>query len=405
DLAVMAATLACQGRQPLSGERLLSRDSAIRMLALMGTCGMYDYAGHWLHDVGMPAKSGVAGGVLAVVPGRLGLAVWSPRLDRYGNSVRGIAVCEELSRRLGLHLYDQNPADRDPIRRRSHGGERQSRRWRAAPEAARLRAAGERLQVLQVQGLLDFTACEQLLTSLEGLAASADLVVLDLGRVVQVEPSCGPLLHRQFARLAASGTELLLCRADALAPGPEGAGPSRHANLDRALEAAEDLLLERLRHEQGSTASEAAPSGLLETLPSEARARILPLLECRPFTAGETVMRHGDPSDSLYIAREGLFESSLYLGADRGDAAAGARLATFTPGMAFGEIGFLSGRPRTADVVCCHGGSCWVLNRPGYEDLRREDPHTALALYRAILEDLGTKLARASLQLTLMELH
>ncbi|MFM9103208.1 MAG: glutaminase A, partial [Cyanobium sp.] len=113
DLAVMAATLACQGRQPLSGERLLSRDSAIRMLALMGTCGMYDYAGHWLHDVGMPAKSGVAGGVLAVVPGRLGLAVWSPRLDRYGNSVRGIAVCEELSGRLGLHLYDQNPASHD----------------------------------------------------------------------------------------------------------------------------------------------------------------------------------------------------------------------------------------------------------------------------------------------------
>ena len=64
-----------------------------RVLAVMGSCGMYDYAGQWLYDVGMPAKSGVGGGVLAVVPGRLGIAVFSPRLDPFGNSVRGIAAC------------------------------------------------------------------------------------------------------------------------------------------------------------------------------------------------------------------------------------------------------------------------------------------------------------------------
>ena len=109
DLAIMAASLACQGRNPISGADPLNADHTIQMLALMGSCGMYDYAGQWLHDVGMPAKSGVGGGVLAVVPGRLGVAVYSPRLDPFGNSVRGIEVCEELSKRLGLHLYNQNP--------------------------------------------------------------------------------------------------------------------------------------------------------------------------------------------------------------------------------------------------------------------------------------------------------
>jgi len=79
DLGVMAATLACQGRNPITGERPLEPSTTVQMLSLMGTCGMYDAAGQWLHDVGMPAKSGVAGGVLAVVPGQFGIAVYSPR--------------------------------------------------------------------------------------------------------------------------------------------------------------------------------------------------------------------------------------------------------------------------------------------------------------------------------------
>ena len=126
DLALMAATLACQGRHPRTQEQVLTREQVVPMLALMGTCGMYDYAGQWLYDVGMPAKSGVAGGVLAVIPGRLGLAVYSPRLDAYGNSVRGIAVCQELSRRFALHLFDQDPASRPTIRRIACGVDLQS---------------------------------------------------------------------------------------------------------------------------------------------------------------------------------------------------------------------------------------------------------------------------------------
>lgn len=99
----------------------------------MASCGTYDFAGQWLHDVGMPAKSGVGGGILAVVPGRLGIAVYSPPLDSLGNSVRGIAVCGELSERLGLSLFNQYPQSGSTVRRSYTAALRQSRRWRSPP--------------------------------------------------------------------------------------------------------------------------------------------------------------------------------------------------------------------------------------------------------------------------------
>jgi glutaminase len=105
ELAIMAATLANGGINPATGERALGSRHVRDVLSVMHTCGMYDFAGEWAYRVGIPAKSGVSGGVLAVVPGKLGIGVFSPGLDAYGNSVRGTAVCEEISERLGLHVF------------------------------------------------------------------------------------------------------------------------------------------------------------------------------------------------------------------------------------------------------------------------------------------------------------
>jgi glutaminase len=77
-----------------------------RMLSIMFTCGMYDYSGEWAYRVGVPAKSGVSGGVLAVVNRQMAIATYSPRLDARGNSCRGIDVCVDLAARFGLHAFD-----------------------------------------------------------------------------------------------------------------------------------------------------------------------------------------------------------------------------------------------------------------------------------------------------------
>ncbi|QBI19697.1 glutaminase A [Egibacter rhizosphaerae] len=111
DLAVLAATLADGGVNPLTGDQVLPRRLVRDVLSVMYSCGMYDFAGSWSFDVGLPAKSGVSGGIFAVIPGKFGIGVFSPGLDAYGNSVRGIDVCSELSDRLGLHVFATEQED------------------------------------------------------------------------------------------------------------------------------------------------------------------------------------------------------------------------------------------------------------------------------------------------------
>jgi glutaminase len=106
DLAVIAATMANMGRNPFTGKEVFSVNGVKDMLSIMFTCGMYDYAGQWAYQVGVPAKSGVSGGVMAVVNRQLGIGTYSPLLDAHGNSLRGIQVCIELATRLGLHAFN-----------------------------------------------------------------------------------------------------------------------------------------------------------------------------------------------------------------------------------------------------------------------------------------------------------
>jgi len=108
----MGATLANRGINPLTGVRAIEEEHVKDVLAIMYTCGMYDFSGEWAYRVGLPAKSGVSGGIVAVVPGKLAIGVFSPRLDARGNSVRGIKVCRELSRQFGLHLFESSPNGR-----------------------------------------------------------------------------------------------------------------------------------------------------------------------------------------------------------------------------------------------------------------------------------------------------
>ena len=105
-LSIVAATLANGGTNPFTGEQIFSPDTVKNILSVMLTCGMYDYSGEFAFKIGIPAKSGVAGAIMIVIPNVMGIAVWSPRLDKIGNSSRGIEFCKQFGKRFNFHIFD-----------------------------------------------------------------------------------------------------------------------------------------------------------------------------------------------------------------------------------------------------------------------------------------------------------
>src|SRR3982751_5019539 len=153
DLAIIGATLANGGLNPVTGERALAAEHVRAVLSVMNTCGMYDYAGGWQFDVG--------GGITAVLPGHLGIGVFSPRLDAVGNSERGVKVAEDISRNFRLHLFEDRGTGQDPVRRFYRGTDVRSSRMRRRAEIEALDQDGHAIAVCELQGELSFVEAER----------------------------------------------------------------------------------------------------------------------------------------------------------------------------------------------------------------------------------------------------
>ncbi|MGB4778786.1 glutaminase A [Microbacterium sp.] len=120
DLAIMAATLADGGVNPLTDEQIVSADVCRDTLAVMAGTGLYERSGEWLFEIGLPGKSGVAGGLTTIAPGKVGIGAYSPRLDAAGNSVRGQVATAYLSRALGLNIFASAPRSSRARHRQGH---------------------------------------------------------------------------------------------------------------------------------------------------------------------------------------------------------------------------------------------------------------------------------------------
>ena len=107
----MGATLANGGVNPKTGKRLLKEEYVPELLAVMLTAGFYDESGEWSYTAGLPAKTGVGGGIVAVVPGRFAIATFSPPLNEAGNSIRGMRAIRYIAGELGVGLYGANPTE------------------------------------------------------------------------------------------------------------------------------------------------------------------------------------------------------------------------------------------------------------------------------------------------------
>ncbi|MFE3487886.1 glutaminase A [Streptomyces griseus] len=200
DLATMAATLAYGGVNPVTRERVVSAEVAARVLAVMATCGMYDGSGDWLLRVGLPAKSGVSGGLIAVGPARFGVATYSPPLDATGGSVRGHAALEAMSDRYGLHLMLNPALPGSTVTLVTTADDLPS-----APSAGHERVLHEQVGVVVAQGSIDFTAAERVLYALDESGPGGGSVVLDLHDVTSVDSVARAMLHTGLARLVGDG--------------------------------------------------------------------------------------------------------------------------------------------------------------------------------------------------------
>ena|GEM_PF-2040972 len=210
DLAVMAATLARGGINPITGRRVLQSQNTGRLLSIMSSCGMYDYAGEWIYNIGMPAKSGVAGGILAVLPGQLGVGVFSPPLDAKGNSVRGIRVCNDLSNDFGLHLFNTPRVITPALKTVRTGADVRSKRLRPKQELELLRQHRHTIRIYQLRGRLIFATLEPVMRLVLEDASKGSCALLDLSQVVDLDRAACRLLLELREVLMRQGVRVFL---------------------------------------------------------------------------------------------------------------------------------------------------------------------------------------------------
>ncbi len=394
DLAMMAATLANSGINPVTGEQAIAAEHVKSVLSIMASCGMYDFSGEWVYRVGLPAKSGVGGGIIAVLPGQFGFGVYSPLLDAHGNSHRGIEVCRELSQRFQLHVYDTQFISDNIVRRSYAGGAVTSKRERADRERKVLNAVGPRIRVYELQGGLYFATVEQLLRKIVDDADKASFVVLDCHRIGRADRSALTLLRDMNRSLMETGRRLLLAgltdriKTDWLAlQDHDDRRNAWFANVDEALEHCENSLIAEVDPMALATNGllPLSEMDILRRLSPEQVSMLEPFVTRVDYAAGDRLVREGAAADRLYMLASG----SAVVNVELNDSKRIARRAAFGPGVSFGEFALFDGGTRVADVVAETAATCYELKFENLAKLEKLDP----VLYGQILFALGSLLS------------
>ena len=375
----------------------------------MGSCGMYDYAGEWIYKIGMPAKSGVSGGIIAVLPGQLGIGVFSPPLDARGNSVRGIRVCDTISRNFDLHLLNSPSNGKYAIRLKCTGAELNSNRVRTPEEAGVLRESGGGIKAYQLQGNLNFTTAEAVVRDVMENFDATQFLVLDFKRVLTLNESACRMIYELLLKLSAAGRPVLFthtARMPLLRRYMKLKLAKRFEKMfqpfddnDLALEWSENRLLEKI----------------LPAARTGRRARVAEYELCRNFTApelkifssflkrqnykaGETIIHIGDEAKEIFLlARGGV---SVIIPQDNGGR---RRLATFSAGMVFGEMAAIDHSPRSAMIVADTDVECDVLSLENFERLGVCHPSPKIKLLKNLTLSLCRRLRKANRELSLFD--
>ena len=405
DLAVMAATLANRGVNPLTGDRVVKPFVVARTLSVMTSSGMYDYAGEWTYRVGIPAKSGVGGGISAALPSQMGVGTFSPRLDRYGNSVRGLKVFEKISSEFDLHMLNRSADVKTCIVADYDVSATASRRSRLPEEQALLDHHRRSIRVVELVGALNFANADYIARKLAGQGANAPLLVLDFRRVPDLTLAAARLLADNLRSLAELGTTVVLSGLDAEAPAWKIFEPyvgdvikrqHRFELLDEALEWSEDQVI--FRHGGFVEAREPvqlSDQALLAGLPDDAIADLMARAISRSFQSGQRIITAGDPATSFFFLLAGLVSVKL---------PSGVRLASLSAGTEFGEMAMIE-PVRSADVWADSPVKCLELSLADFASFRASRPDVGHHIMRNLASLLSRRLILANAKVDLLSAY
>jgi glutaminase len=397
DLATMAATLANRGTNPITGEHALEPRYVENVLSVMSTCGMYDYAGEWVYTVGLPAKSGVAGGVVAVLPGQLGIGVFSPRLDARGNSARGIRVCQRMAADFDLHPLRFQPEVRSVVRRSYRCGETRSNRVRTPAEYEVLSGAADSVAVCELQGDLFFGSTERLFRSVVEDIEGVEMVVLDCKRVGNVDGAAIAMLTSLRSALDDIGCVFVVADATPV-DGLAEIAVRAFADADAALEWCEDRILLQAGSLTSLVPEDLSVQELLRGLTDEELTTVEQVVEVRTVRAGEVVFREGDQADAIFFVLAGLVSVRLPLAGQERN----RRLATLGGGVAVGEMAFLDEGRRSADVVAEEESILARLSITDLHEIGDELPGVISKFSANLARNLSNRLRRANEQVRML---
>jgi glutaminase len=396
-LSAMGATLANGGVNPLTGKRVLTAGTVEKVNAVMSTCGMYDFSGNWAFEVGIPAKSGVGGGIIGVLPGQLSVAVFSPLLDDNFNSIRGIATFRDLSRSFGLHLFNR-PSLTDYVIRRSYTlADFQSSRFRPREAHKVLQEEGQRVRVFELQGDLYFGALERLIRAYLKRIDESDRVLIDLTRIGSIDDATRDVVFHFARQSFEKGKRIVI-----VDPGQIFSADERQSlvpmvfvydDCDEALEDAEENLLAQYGARVATdTATELCQVDLLQDFCSESMDTIAALGKRQVFEKDEVIIKTGSPPDEIYFLLKGLVGVFI----PKGVTGEMRMVSSFMPGMSFGELSFIQGAPRSADVIALSSVETFALTREALETFRAQHPESFQSMLRNTILSLSDRLVRAN---------
>lgn len=381
DLSIMSATLTNLGVNPVTGKRVFSRQVAQRVLSVMLTCGMYDDSGDWVSSVGMPAKSGVGGGIISALPGQLGIATYAPPLDQHGSSVRGLAAHRILSRDLELHFVRTSKAGLSTIRTHDTIDHVPSTTRRPEAAEAVLAEYGERAHVLEVMGDLLFSGIEVLSREVATFDKNTVCVVVDLSRADHIAEVSVKAISRLAAALADVDTSLgLVDPFDRLANllVPVDMQVEIFEDRNDALSWAEDQILRQYGDEDCFPDEAISTPVLLEGIDEKIREKVVSLLKREEYDTGDIVRKVGDEFDGIRFIVSG--EVHTLNPEDEG----GDVNAQLVAGMSFGELALNETYHQPFDVRVAEPTVVELLSKSAIEKLEKSDPEAAAMLWRAI---------------------